>query len=252
MHEPSKYESSILGTVARFPLKFIPRETELRVIKGPIKGKKWISGSSNHGCWLGTYELKKQKEFVAAVKPGGVVYDLGAHVGYYTLLASALVGPEGQVFAFEPLAKNLNYLRRHLEMNAIANCSVWDVAVGREEGVAGFDCDTGVHNFEGQLVYDAPGDFETRVVAIDPLVNSGKLPPPDVIKCDIEGAEYDAFVGASETLAKYGPTILLATHGPLVHQQCCEFLSALGYKLSSLDERPLAQTNELIATRNRS
>lgn len=99
------------------------------------------------------------------------------------------------------------------------------------------------------LAAESEGAFSVRTVALDDLVTSGKLPAPDVIKCDIEGGEYDALVGASETLANYGPTIFLATHGLEVHQKCCDLLVGLRYHLSSLDELPLDRTSEVLAIR---
>lgn len=62
------------------------------VLQGSLRGRKWIVGSSNHGCWLGSYEWKKQRLFTRTVSSGDVVFDIGAHVGFYTLLASVLVG----------------------------------------------------------------------------------------------------------------------------------------------------------------
>ena len=79
-----------------------------------LKGKKWIVGSSNHGCWLGTYEFAKQRLFSETIREGSIVYDIGAHLGFYALLASVLVGPKGRVVAFEPLTKNICFLEKHL------------------------------------------------------------------------------------------------------------------------------------------
>jgi FkbM family methyltransferase len=240
-------DRTIFGRVMRFPFRLIPSGTQVPILQGTLRGKRWITGSSNHGCWLGSYEYAKQKAFSAAVKRGYSVYDLGANVGFYSLLASVLVGSEGGVFSFEPVPRNLRFLRRHLELNGVKNCSVWDVAVGRFEGTASFDM--GLDPSTGHLSVESLGTFSVHTVALDSLVASKKLPPPNLIKCDIEGGEYDALSGAASTLAKYGPTIFLATHGPEVHEQCCRFLADLHYRLTPLDELPLSQTNEIIATR---
>jgi len=99
----------------------------------------------------------------------------------------------------------------------------------------------------GRLAPESQGAFSVRGVRLDSLVASGEIPPPDVIKCDIEGGEYDALAGASVTLAKYRPTIFLATHGPEAHERCCQLLANLNYKMDSLDGLPLSQTSELLA-----
>lgn len=237
------------GRLLRSPLRLIPPSARIPVMQGPLRGRRWIAGSSNHGCWLGSYEYAKQRAFSAAIKRGYTVYDLGANVGFYSLLASVAAGPEGRVFSFEPVPRNLQFLRRHLELNQVTNCSVWDVAVGRFEGTANFD--VGPNYSMGRLTLESDGTLNVRIVTLDRLVASGKLPPPNVIKCDIEGGEYDALVGASGILVKHGPAVFLATHGPEVHQRCCRLLADLQYRLTPLDERSLDETSEVLAIRQK-
>ena len=215
------------------------------ILQGPLRGKRWIVGSSNHGCWLGSYEYNKQAAFAASIRPGNVVYDIGAHVGFYSLLASVLVGPDGQVFSFEPFPENLGFLRKHLEMNSVTNCVVCDVAIGRSEGQAGFS--PGPASTMGHLTQDPGAALSVQTDSLDAFVFSRMMPPPNVIKCDIEGGEYDALLGALTLLARYHPTIFLATHGPKVHARCCELLQQFAYQLKSLDGRPLDESSEILA-----
>jgi FkbM family methyltransferase len=238
---------TVLGRLLRSPLGLIPANALIPIFQGPLRGKQWIAGSSSHGCWLGSYEYAKHKAFSAEVRRGDSVYDLGANVGFYSLLASSLVGPEGRVSSFEPAPRNLEFLRRHLAFNGITNCSVWDAAVGSSKGTAHFDL--GPNRSMGRLTSDSRSTLNVRIVTIDGLVASGELPPPNLMKCDIEGGEYDALAGASETLLKHGPTIFLATHGPEVHRRCCTLLTDLHYRLAPLDKLPLDQTSEILATR---
>jgi FkbM family methyltransferase len=238
---------TFIGKALRFPLSLIPSGTQMPILQGPLHGKRWIVGASNHGCWLGSYEYAKQKAFSAAIKRGDVVYDLGANVGFYSLLASVLVGPEGQIFSFEPALRNLTFLRKHIELNGVKNCSVRDVAVSCSDGTAKFDL--GPNSSMGHLTADSPDALSVRTIALDSLVASGQIPPPNVIKCDIEGGEYDALRGASETLSKHSPMIFLATHGPEVHERCCRLLTDIRYVLTSLDDLPLNLTSEVLATR---
>ena len=180
---------TFLGRALRLPLRMIPNSMPMRVLQGPLRGKKWIAGSSNHGCWLGTYEYSKQKAFAAAVRRGDVVYDLGANVGFYSLLACVLAGPEGRVFSFEPVPRNVALLRKHLRMNRATNCTVIEAAVGGSEGIAQFDVSSEASM--GHLTGEAESGLAVRVVTLDGMVSSGQLPPPNVVKCDIEGAEFD-------------------------------------------------------------
>src|SRR6266436_706615 len=122
------------GRVLRWPLQWIPQDAVVPILQGPCAGMRWIVGSSTHGCWLGSYEYEKRKLFEELVGPGDVVYDIGAHVGFYTLLASVLVGHTGRVVAFEPSPRNLAYLRRHLAMNRLNNVTVVEGAVYDHDG----------------------------------------------------------------------------------------------------------------------
>jgi hypothetical protein len=83
---------TLLGKVLRLPLRLLPKGMVVPILTGPAKGQKWIVGSSNHGCWLGTYELEKQAVLERFVKPGMTVYDIGAQAGFYSLFFSRLVG----------------------------------------------------------------------------------------------------------------------------------------------------------------
>jgi len=129
---------TLVGRLLRLPLSLIPPEATMPILQSKSKGKRWIVGSSDHGCWLGSYEYAKRRAFENAVKEGSTVFDIGANAGFYTVLASALVGANGRVFAFEPVPSNLHYLREHLRLNAIKNVSVIEAAVSDRTGVAYF------------------------------------------------------------------------------------------------------------------
>lgn len=101
----------LAGRALRLPLHLIPRGLAVPILQGPLRGARWLVGAATHGCWLGSYELAKQLAFARWLAPGRVVYDLGAHAGFYTLLAARPVGPAGRVHAFEPLPELLSILR---------------------------------------------------------------------------------------------------------------------------------------------
>lgn len=103
-----------VGRMIRWPLRLIPAEAQLPILQGVLRGKRWIAGSSTHGCWAGSYEYEKQLLFTQTITKGNVVFDIGAHVGFYTLLSSVLVQDQGRVFAFEPLPRNVIYLSEHV------------------------------------------------------------------------------------------------------------------------------------------
>jgi len=243
---------SVLGKLARLPLRLVPAEARVRVRKGPLKGLRWIVGSHIHGCWLGTYEREKADLFAGMLRDGGVMYDIGANVGYYAPLSSRLVGTVGHVYAFEPSPRNLEYLKQHVLMNDMQNVTVYDVGVSDSPGEASFDL--GVNPASGHLQTDhatAPSGktVKVRLVSLDDMLSRQVIRPPDWIKIDVEGGEEQVLSGMTACMAKHRPIILLATHSRRLHDSCVATLKAAGYKLRVLEE-PTVGTDlgEVLAT----
>lgn len=234
---------SIIGKLLRLPLRVIPPNLIVSILQGKLKGKKWIVGSGNHGCWLGSYEYEKQILFSKTITEGSVVYDIGAHVGFYTLLASELVGQKGKVVAFEPLPRNLYYLKEHLQLNRCDNVIVIESAVAEQGGIFSFK--EGTNSSTGHL--SSEGYMKVKVVSLDDLVSKGEIPPPDYMKIDVEGAEMLVLSGAREIIANYCPVIFLSTHGIEVHRQCCAFLRLIDYDLQSMNKKDIYETDEILA-----
>jgi FkbM family methyltransferase len=196
--------------------------------------------SANYSCWVGTYEGFKQHEFARAIKAGAVVFDIGAHVGYYSLIASARSGPRGSVFAFEPLHANAEALRRHVRLNRV-NVTIIEAAVGEQESEAYFQ--KGRDTYTGRL---ADEGTPVRVVTIDALRASGQLPPPNVLKVDVEGAEGQVLRGALETLKTVRPLVFLAVHGQRARDDAVRVLAEAGYGVTPLVENG-DRPDELVA-----
>ena len=234
---------SLLGKAIRLPLRLVPDWMEVRIVQGPLRGKRWVAGSANHGCWLGSYEFGKQQEIAATVRPGMICYDIGANVGFYTLLFSELAGARGVVVAFEPTPRNCRFLRRHVSINGCANVAVQELALGNFDGVTHFD--EGVDASQGHL--SATGSLAVRCARIDTLIAAGAIAPPDVMKIDVEGAEAAVLAGAAEVLARCKPTIFLATHGEQAHSECCRILSRLGYDAAPLTGSAIEECDEIVA-----
>jgi FkbM family methyltransferase len=232
-----------LGKILRAPLRLIPRSAVFPILQGRLRGKKWIVGSSSHGCWLGSYEYEKQRAIGRAIRPGDIVYDIGANVGFYTLLSSVLAGTRGRVYAFEPLPRNLRDLREHLKINRISNCSVIEAAVAFEDGEAHFDPSPA--RSEGRL--SPTGTIVVRTVGLDSLLSQNRISPPSLMKIDIEGAEVECLRGAARTIGNFRPVIFLATHGPDRHAMCLQLFAEWGYNVRSLDAQAVEHASELIA-----
>ena len=237
--------TSLAGKAVRLPLRLIPRGTQVPIVQGPLKGYRWVVASGNHSCWLGIYERHKQAIFAANIKPGAIVFDVGAHAGFYTLLFSRLVGAAGSVFAFEPSESNLAFLHKHLKLNRIVNVEVINAAVSEVSGTGHFE--EGISSYNGRLT--TSGAIAVRTVRLDDLCMNGAVPLPNYIKIDVEGAEDSVLAGASATIRDARPIIFLATHGSDLDASCVRQLTAMGYRLDPIAGDPL-EWRELIARPN--
>jgi FkbM family methyltransferase len=233
---------SLVGRVLRSPFRLIPASATVPILQGPLRGRRWIVGSATHGCWLGSYEFETQRAFAQLVRSGDVVYDLGANVGFYSLLGARLAGDAGKAYSFEPLARNLGYLRKHVAMNRLKNCFVIEAAVADFDGEMTFDSSqapTTAH-------LSAIGEVAVRVVRLDSMVGRGEIAAPNVMKIDVECSEVKALEGAAATIERFRPRILLATHNRELHAECVEFLERRRYRIQMLTELALSGA-ELVA-----
>jgi FkbM family methyltransferase len=224
---------TLLGQLLRLPLKLIPKDYKIPVLQGKLKGKQWIVGSSNHGCWLGTYEYKKQQLFVKTIKKNKIVFDIGANVGFYTLLSSELVSSSGSVIAFEPLPENIVYLKEHVKLNCMKNVRIFEAAVSNHDGRDYFK--SGKSRAVGHLASE--GNMVVDVNSLDGFIKRNRLAPPDYLKIDVEGNEMNVLLGAKELLCDHKPGIFLDIHGIENDRLCCNLLKSMGYKLLLIDKK---------------
>lgn len=227
---------SIQRRFARFVFgKVLPRRA-YSVRSGPLKGSRFVLGSlSGEGGGASVYfnkmETEQTSEMLGALSTGKTFFDIGANVGYYTILASRLVGPSGNVIAFEPLVRNLSFLHRHVELNNAANVKILPFAVSSENSILPFSA--GQNSAMGHLDPSGGGDILVPTATLDDIAKRlGVM--PDVLKIDVEGAEMEVFRGADGVLSKARPAIFLSTHSPELRTQCTELLGSYGYTLKPL------------------
>jgi FkbM family methyltransferase len=217
----------------------------LPIVGGQLRGRWWDPASRGKIFRIlnGTYEREQTRLFEQLLRPGGVVLDVGANVGYYTLLASVLVGDGGAVHAFEPEPRNAEFLRRHLRINRRRNVTVQQAAVSDRAGTARFAFGSGTGT--GHL--GETGELEVRTLRLDDYCAEHALAPA-ALKIDVEGAEMSVLQGARETLARHRPAIFLSTHGAEVHAACLAFLRDLGYQPRPILGGDVESTTEVLAT----
>jgi FkbM family methyltransferase len=197
----------------------------LPIRKGPLKGTRWTIASSLRFI-KGTYEKEQVAMFQSCLRSGDVVYDIGAHMGYYALVAAVTVGGRGQVIAFEPHPFNLRQLRRHVRLSQCDNLTVIEACVGDQPGTARFTVNLG----SGTNHLDPAGTLNVSVVTLDGLVEAGTIPLPQCIKIDVEGNEFAVLRGAQAVIRKARPSLFISFHGQDIEKQCSDLLQSWGYR----------------------
>jgi len=173
------------------------------------------------GWNLEHYEPELMRWFAAELRPGDQVLDVGAHVGFFSLLASALVGAEGKVVAVEASPPTAALLRRHIVMNRIGNVTVVEALASSRAGekeisVRPSATDPGA--CANSIAYRIEGGQSTVVPALplDDVVDRFAL-APRILKVDVEGAELEVLRGAEGLLRAARPLVACAIHPePLV------------------------------------
>jgi FkbM family methyltransferase len=212
-------------------VRVLTRHLRVPIRAGPCRGLLW-SLTTRSRFIRGAYEPALVNFIQAALKPDDAFWDMGAHFGYYTLLASRTVS-SGHCQAFEPNPQNLWYLRHHLQWNRISNATVHPIALAGKDGTCQFDCSgTG----SGTL---GSGTLTVQTRSIDSLVQSRTCPPPTFLKMDVEASETEVLNGAGNVIKEHRPTLCLATHGGDTHTECRRILTGHGYALHDLPDQSL-------------
>lgn len=189
-----------------------------------------------HGSWDQDI-AKAMREFI---QQGATVIDIGANIGYFSLLASQLVGSQGKVLCIEPSQKNLSRLCEHLWLNRCSNTTILSVAAGRHDGWADICFPT--YNNAGAATLRPVSSVQaqsTLQVALDDVFESHGI-SPDFIKLDVEGFELEALKGMERTLLRCGPLIVCELTEQFLNElgqssrELIAFMESLGYRCSTI------------------
>ncbi len=156
----------------------------------------------------GTYEPEVCAQFRRVLRPGMGVLDLGANIGFFALLAASLVGPDGTVLAVEPNPRNVRLLEASRRLNGFGQLSVLQVAAGSSHGLLVLNS-----SYSNGTTAGLPDDVEGVLAAetVPALRIDGVIPADrriDLIKIDVEGAEYPALLGCEATIRAHRPVIV--------------------------------------------
>ncbi len=168
-----------------------------------------------HRCFRDDYETTLCRYLRASVRPGDIIFEVGANVGVFTVLLARWVGPAGRVYAFEPSPVAREALRQHLAWNHVADrVTVSPLAISDipgqgilyEDNASGLNTLSTVH---GLLPNAKPVEIE--MTTIDAFCVENRV-VPRLIKIDIEGYEFHALRSASGVLMAHKPTIVMELH----------------------------------------
>jgi FkbM family methyltransferase len=213
---------------------------EVSIAAGVLAGWRMeLNLHSEKDYWLGTYEPDLQRAAREWIRPGMVVADVGANIGYISLIAARLAGENGHVFAFEALPANITRLEKNAALNSLdGRVTITHAAVTDKVGEAVFLAhESGaMGKAEGSAGRDTHYSNRIRVPALtlDHFFLEQKNPPPQLVKMDIEGGEGLALAGMQQLLAEARPVLLIELHGEQAARQVWEQLQAHGYHLRTM------------------
>ena len=211
--------------------------TQVKVAAGDLAGYTiQLDMQIDKDYWLGTYEPELQAALRELIQPGAIIYDVGANIGYVSLLLAKAAGQNGHVYAFEALPGNAEQWRQNVALNGMeARLSLYAGAVTGSAGPVRFlvHASGGMGKAEGSAGRVDPYQAEISVlgISLDEFVYGQGNPAPQVVKMDIEGGEVLALPGMRRVLAEARPLMLMELHGPESSRAAWETLTAAGYSI---------------------
>lgn len=213
------------------------------VESGPASGLRFDAGADTGRFARGDYELPVQHALASLVQRGDVCYDIGANLGFFSVLLGRMVGAEGSVYAFEPVPANVSMIERNARLNGLENIRVKRVALTRADGEAELllACHVGGAVLKSAgTPPDLSGILMVQTASIDSLISRAQIEFPDIVKIDVEGAEMDVLLGMEGLLQEKSPIVVLELDDEKLEvcekkvAACRDFLEHLGYRTEIL------------------
>ncbi len=245
-------DPSRLATLAHNLLNRVPpARSQVFACRGVLEGYSMCTEWSRFRSLVyGTWEPEVTSTISSIVKPGMTVIDIGAHIGYYSLLFAKRVGPNGRVFSFEPVPENFALLRKNIQLNELSQVQVFPQAVFSDKKEISIAVpDESPNSGEGSVIHrHGARRYLVPAITLDSFcVPSGVR--PDILKMDVEGAEYDVLLGAKETISRCRPKLLIELHhfdGNVAAHPVPDLLAGWSYQIEWIDRSPL--TSHILAT----
>jgi FkbM family methyltransferase len=175
-----------------------------------------------------------------------VIFDIGANIGLYSLLASDILESHGKVYAFEPSSTTFKALTKNLSLNNVQNVSAFQFALSNENGIAHLapnlnSDEKDAYNYIDLVNSDAQGE-QIEIRTLDSFVEEYNIKKLDFIKIDVEGAELLCLKGAAITLNTLKPTIIFESYEPFAERfnysvaDLVTYLKEMNYNLYQFED----------------
>ncbi|RLE44550.1 hypothetical protein DRJ19_00030 [Candidatus Woesearchaeota archaeon] len=224
----------------------VPKQPVVVPLFPPLLGHRmWLDLQSQKAYWLGIYEREVCKALLSRVKRGWTVADVGAHIGYFTLLLAKLVGPSGRVFAFEPCPANFQVLSANVALNGYRWVTLEQKAVTNCDGRIILNAPRQRYPSQVSIVQQGGETIEVEATSLDAYWEAMGNPPLHLVKMDIEGAEDAALEGMKWLLHQQRPIVVVEIHASDdgTESKALCLLKDAGYSLRSLDRKGWPKVN---------
>jgi FkbM family methyltransferase len=202
-------------------IRFSSADIELSSVNG-IASPIDRHDMSMHGARAsGDYEPHLLPHFRSLCRPGSVVFDIGANVGFHTLMLSQLAGAGGHVYAFDPNSENCRLILAAAEHHGLTNLTLLPIALAEQRGWVHFTQHLGTNG--GFVSKDLAALHGHGTVVPTFALDELDLPGADLMKIDVEGAEHKVLRGGAKLLARSRPAII------------CEFSQEMTLRVSQVE-----------------
>lgn len=238
---PSRKIKHSLYKVQRILLKRNIKKKTIVIRKG-VKFELDLSEVTDSAIYHNFYEKGITAIFEKYLEKGDVVFDVGANIGYYTLLSASLIGKEGEVYSFEPVPATFNRLKFNLSLNNFQNIIPENLGVSDKNDKQKVFLPT---NYK--ITGEHKGELqEVNLITIDSYVKENKIKKLDLIKIDTDGFDFSILQGAINTIQRFKPKIIVEVDLNKGSEEFLNFLFSLrGYGVFSDREKRFEKKDDL-------
>lgn len=212
------------------------------IVETQLRGHRFfiqLNDPCQYDLLLGIHEPRVEQWIKSNLEDGMIFFDIGANIGYYTLLGARCVGRSGRVVALEPNPTVAAILRRNTEINSLKNVEIVQGAASRACGNVKLGR-AGSSSYASGLYCESPIDWiEVRGYSLDALASELQIPAVDLVKLDVEGAEVETIEGMTKILDVDRPKVLMELHshfGTADSHPAVQKLKNAGYSIRSISE----------------